>query len=193
MNPRGYAYTALQATWKRQLGWSQFAAAQKYGYYPTLSAYTKLGLRLFDAMYVTASDDEAVSELINDVIREMSQSIATEWKGHFWYPTNSEGNQVTAIKHDVVLDQPLAESEDTIGSLLGEEEKGYQEFIDSDMMDIRLMAIRERIGNDDMDRLIAYLEGSTFVEAAGGNAEAGRFIKRVRYACRDMKGMEIFA
>lgn len=193
MNARGYAYTALKQTWTRQLGWSQYAAAQKYGYYPTLSEYTQRGLASFDALLDASYDMDEVQELVNYVIRDLSQSIATEWKGHFWYPTNSEGKQETTIKHDVILDQPLPQSEDTLGSQLGEEEKGYDEFIDADLMVHRLRAIRECISSDDMDTLLVYLEGANFVEATGSNAEAGRFAKRIRYACRDLKEEVMFA
>lgn len=197
-NARGYAYTALAATWQRQLSWSAFAAANKHGYYPTLSDYTSVGLATFDRMYATAThDDDTLRGIMQTIIADMANSMAAEWKGHFGYPLNDEGVQIVTTKHDVVLDAPSPTFNDVYGAsiadLLPDEEEGYAKADDDDLMAQRLSALRDRLSDEDMTVLIAYIEGATMVEAAGGAYAAQKLTKRVRYACRGLQGMEMFA
>ena len=195
-NPRGYAYPAFAAAYSRPLSFNIMAAAQRYGYYPTNTEYINQGLQLFDRMWATAThDDDTLRVVVTSIVKDMGQSIRANVIGHFRYTGGKGMPQWISTKHDVTLDAPISdENEDTVASLLGDYEDGYDKVLDDDLMLDRLRLVAKRMSPQDMEILEAYIDGATFVEACaekGVNVQS--FTKRMRWQCESLKDTEIFA
>ena len=206
-NPRGYAYIAFTNAHRRMLGWQQYAAAAKHGYYPSKFDYIEQGLKLFDPMYATAThnsdetlgfqnDMNTVKELVDTIIKVMGQSITDEYRGHFHYPQGDGGRQYVTTRYDVILDSPTTGPNGeptTIGAALPAVEAGYAEFEDADLMRMRLRIIAQRMSQEDMAILTSYIDGEyDSLAAACGDKSAPAFIKRMRNACASLKGSVVF-
>ena len=198
-NPRGYAYVAFTNAHRRMLGWQQYAAAAKHGYYPSKFDYIEQGLKLFDPMYATAThnnDMNTVKELVDTIIKLMGQSITDEYRGHFHYPQGDGGRQYVTTRYDVILDSPTTGPDGeptTIGAVLPAIEAGYAEFEDADLMKMRMRIIAQRMSREDMAILTSYIDGEyDSLAAACGDKSAPAFIKRMRNACASLKGSVVF-
>ena len=198
-NPRGYAYTALKNAWNRQLSWKAFAAANKYGYYPTLGDYIDQGLDMFDRMYAVANKDiDAATAIIGDIIAEMGRSIKSDFKGHLTYREDSEGKEVCMPSHDIILDQPVmlhSDEASTIGADLPQEEQGYNAIEDADLMRTRMRIIGERINDEDMSILSSYVSGEVDTISAafdGDYVQAMLFRRRMRAQLGSLQGSLVF-
>ena len=194
-NPRGYAYIAFTNAHRRMLGWQQYAAAAKHGYYPSKFDYIEQGLKLFDSMYATATQN-TVKDLTDTIIKLMGQSITEEYRGHFHYPQGNDGRQYVTTKYDVILDSPTTSPDGeptTVGAVLPAIEAGYAEFEDADLMRMRLRIIAQRISQEDMAILTSYIDGEyDSLAAACGDRSTPAFIKRMRNACASLKGSVVF-
>ena len=196
-NPRGYAYVAFTNAHRRMLGWQQYAAAAKHGYYPSKFDYIEQGLKLFDPMYATATQDmNTVRDLTDTIIKLMGQSITDEYRGHFHYPQGDGGRQYVTTRYDVILDLPTTGSDGeptTVGAVLPAIEAGYAEFEDADLMRMRLRIIAQRLSREDMAILTSYIDGEyDSLAAACGDRSAPAFIKRMRNACASLEGSVVF-
>lgn len=194
-NPRGYAYTAFATTYTRQLSYNVMAAALRYGYYPTLPEYITQGLRLFDRMWATAThDDDTLRVTVDSIVKDMGQSIRADVIGHFKYTGGHGQPQWISTKHDVTLDAPISdENDDTIASLLGDHEDGYDKVLDDDLMMQRLRLVAERMSPEDMAILEAYIDGASFVEACRAKGvHPDTFTKRMRWQCKSLIDAEVF-
>ncbi len=197
-NPRGYAYKALTNAWNRQLGWRAFAAAQKYGYYPRLGEYIDQGLGMFDPMYATAKqqDIRTASSIISNIIAEMGRSIKSEMYGHVTQHLDENGYDMYSPRYDVTLSAPIGEHGATIlEGQVGEEEQGYTDIEDADLMRMRMRIISQRINDEDFATLQSFVQGDADTLYAlfnGDNTKRLLFLRRMKAQLGSLDGALVF-
>jgi len=196
-NARGYAFVAFQNAHTRQLRWSKYAAAAKHGYYPSMDDYIEEGLMLFDRMYATATPDiETMQDIVDTIVRSMAQSIDEEFRGHFQYITQGRETEYITTRYDVTLDEPILVGDgevSTKGGQLAYIEPGYGEADDADLMRMRMSIIAQRLSEEDMAILTAYIDGEyDSIAAACGDGSGQAYIKRMRNACASLEGSLVF-
>ena len=199
-NYRGYAFTALRISWERQLHWDIFAAANRYGYYPTLYEWIKERLRTFDSLWL-AVDEPSIDEaqaIMRDLIIDQGKAITDGTKGHFEFLKPEGEPQYVQAKYDTTLNQPIvlndASDTITIGDRLPYIEPGYKEVEDNDLMRYRMRLIAQRLTPLDLKNLTAYIDGEyDSIEAIFNNVnKATMFRRRIRRACKSLDGSVVF-
>ena len=198
-NPRGYAFRSLSNAWYRQLGWRAYAAAQKYGYYPSLNEYIEQGLDMFDPMYTVATQDmDTANAIISKIIVEMGRSIKATMYGHITEHQDDKGFPAYQPRHDIRLDEPVhtyGEEVSTKGLNVPEIEQGYDDVDDADLMRMRMRIISKRINAEDLAVLQSLVIGEhdTISSAFNSNyVKAMLFRRRMSAQLGSLEGSLVF-
>lgn len=194
-NYRGYAFKAFYISYTRQLQWNQFAAANKYGYYPQQHEWIGEGMRAFDIMWTTATHSiDSAREVVLEIIIHMQKAVLADMKGHMQYPKDDDGKQEVVPKYDTVLDAIAISNDEgsgTVGEQIPMTEYGFTSIEDADLMRQRMDLIEQRLRPDDLKVLLSYVDGthdSLTAACGGGDTATAMLQRRIRRAMRPLKG-----